>query len=227
MLKQEIADMKTKTLIVSYLPAGERSTTKQLLETFIEESKQHTDIEILDLMTEPPAFYLPESLSAYGMRNYGGMELSEELKKSIAPMDKLVEQLKSADAVVLAYPMHNFGMPGIVKTWFDAVLQHGVTFKYGANGPEGLMSGKKALTLYASGGAYTQGQVTAEYPNWDSLTMQSRILLGFMGYSEVEVIGAQGVLNPAPGVKESVIEAANEKVRKVVKKWYVKEAVAA
>jgi FMN-dependent NADH-azoreductase len=218
--------MKTKTLLISYLPAADRSNTKQLLDAFIEKV-ENTEVEHLNLLDNPPPFFNETSLAAYGMRNYGGAELDSDQQKAIAPMDKLVKQFKSADVVVMAYPMHNFGMPGIIKTYFDAVLQHGELFKYGANGPEGLMKGKKALTLFASGGAYTPGTATHEYPSWDTLSVLSRILFSFMGFEKIESVGAQGVLNPAPGFRESVIENAKQQLSAIVDEWYAKETIEA
>jgi FMN-dependent NADH-azoreductase len=216
--------MKTKTLVISYLPAADRSNTKQVLDAFLA-NLENTDTEHIDLLNNPPPFFTPASLAAYGIRNYGGAQLSEDLQEAIAPMDKLVKQFKSADVVVMAYPMHNFGMPGIIKTYFDAVMQHGELFQYGPNGPEGLMKGKKALTIFASGGVYTQGQATIEYPSWDTLTVLARIEFTFMGFSEIEIVGAQGVLNPAPGAKEAAIEEAKAKVKTLAEKWYAEQPV--
>ncbi|MBL7885001.1 MAG: NAD(P)H-dependent oxidoreductase [Bacteroidia bacterium] len=207
-----------KTLIVSYLPSLEDSSTKKILDAFTSSIKNST-IEYLDLLKNPPSFFMADSLAAYRMRNYGGVKLNKEQETSIASIDSMCQQLKSADIVVLAYPMHNFGMPGIIKTYFDAVLQHGETFKYGAKGPEGLMKGKKALTIYTSGGGYSADKATHEYPNWDTLTVLSKIEFSFMGYSEIEIIGAQGTLNASPGYKEKAIADASEKVKKIAEKW--------
>ena len=43
-------------------------------------------------------------------------------------MDRMTTQLKSANIIVVAFPMYNFSMPAIVKAWFDSVMQRGVTF---------------------------------------------------------------------------------------------------
>jgi len=208
-----------KTLVVTYFPSQETSNTKQLTDAFLA-SVTNTHIEHLDLISTPPPFFMPDSLAAYRMRNYAGMELNEQQKKSIEAMDKLCKQFTEADTVVIAYPMHNYGMPGIVKTYFDAVMQHGKTFQYGANGPEGLMKGKKALTIYTSGGGYSAEKVAADYPNWDTLTVLSKIEFTFMGFSEIEIVGAQGTLNPAPGAKEKSLTNAIEKLKTIANNWY-------
>jgi FMN-dependent NADH-azoreductase len=208
-----------KTLVVSYLPSQETSNTKILLDAFLAETK-NTNIEHLDLILNPPSFFMPDSLSAYRMRNYGGMELNELQQKSIEAIDKMCKQFAEADTIIIAYPMHNYGMPGIIKTYFDAVMQHGKTFQYGAHGPEGLMKGKKALTIYTSGGGYSSEKVAADYPNWDTLTVLSKIEFTFMGFSEIEIVGAQGTLNPAEGAKEKSLNNAIDKLKTIAHNWY-------
>src|SRR5699024_9065362 len=68
--------------------------------------------------------------------------------------DALVAELKAADVLVLAAPMYNFAIPSTLKAWLDHVLRAGVTFQYTANGPQGLLTGKRAYVLTARGGIY-------------------------------------------------------------------------
>src|SRR6478609_4515371 len=109
-----------KTLIVQYTPRNERSNTKKILDAFIGEIK-NSDIEKLDLTKDVPDLFLEQNLEAYINRNYMGKTLSAEQKNSMAKMDRMTEQLKSSDIVVVAYPMNNFSMPAVVKAWFDSV----------------------------------------------------------------------------------------------------------
>ena len=72
-------------------------------------------------------------------------------KKLLSKMDRMTTQLKSADIIVIAFPMYNFSMPAIVKTWFDFVIQKGVTFGNETDGQIVISNaGKKALTLISS-----------------------------------------------------------------------------
>ena len=59
--------------------------------------------------------------------------------------------------------MHNFSVPGILKLWIDQIARKGKTFAYGANGPEGLLTGKKATILLATGGVYDAGTPYAAF----------------------------------------------------------------
>jgi FMN-dependent NADH-azoreductase len=72
--------------------------------------------------------------------------------KSLALSDTLIDELFAADTIVAAVPMHNFGVPSTLKSWIDHISRAGRTFSYGANGPQGLLKGKHAILVLASGG---------------------------------------------------------------------------
>jgi FMN-dependent NADH-azoreductase len=204
-----------KTLIISYLPSGEGSSTKILLDHLLSKINKQ-DIEILDLLKNPPPFFLSESMTAYYTRNYGGHPLDEKLGAAIKPFDELTNQFAAADIVIFAHPMHNFGIPGIVKTYYDSVMQKGVAFDYGPKGPFGKFTGKKGLVVYTSAGKYTADKASTEYPDWNTLSVLSKIEFSFMGM-EAEVIGAS-IGNPAE--KEANIEDAKKKIDTVIGKWF-------
>jgi FMN-dependent NADH-azoreductase len=122
-----------KTLIVKYIPRNEQSTTKKLLDVFKEEIGT-SDVEELDLVNDVPDMLLDNNLLAHINRNILGQKLSPDEEKLLSKMDRMATQLKSADIVVVAFPMYNFSMPAIVKAWFDSVIQRGVTFGQGYDG---------------------------------------------------------------------------------------------
>lgn len=173
-----------KILIVKYLPSGEKSNTLKLLDHFKSKAQKHTIVEV-DLIKTPPMVHNLWSMEAYKQRNFNGVELTDFQAAAIKPMDKLTEQFKSADLVVLATPMHNFSLPGIVKTYFDAVMQSGVTFKYVNGISVGLMSDSKFLALYTSMGSYM-----GSYGFMDNLKTILKIELDFMGFKNYELIHA-------------------------------------
>lgn len=184
-----IFNKKMKILVVKYLPSGENSNTKVLLEAFLEVAGQKIgdlEIENVDLLKKQPPFFNLDSMQAYYKRNYGGNELNEAEKGLLAGQDELKNQLKAADLLVIACPMHNFGLPALVKGWLDAVIMKGETFDYGKK----MMAGKRALALFTSGGEYSHDKFDLEYPNWDALTMLAKVNFGFMGFDKYEVLGA-------------------------------------
>ena len=90
---------------------------------------------------------------------------------------------------VIGAPMYNFGMTVQLKSWFDAIAKAGVTFKYGANGPEGLLKDKKVVVFVASGGVYSEGPAAS----YDHVTTYLRAVLGFLGLTDVTFVVAEGV----------------------------------
>jgi len=201
-----------KTLIIKYLPTGENSKTKKLLDLFLQEAAGQK-IETVDLLKEKMPLFDENSIQAYYKRNYGGQKLNESEAKLLEQNDKLVAQLKSADVTVMAYPMHNFGMPAAVKAYLDAVVMKGETFDYGQK----MMAGKKVLTLFTSGGIYSENTFNFDYPNWNSIALMTKANFSFMGFDESEIIGTS--LRDEATEAERLNEAKS-KISTIVKKWY-------
>ena len=200
-----------KTLIVKYLPTGSNSNTKKLLDVFLEEAKNQ-EIEVLDLLKEQPPIFNEASIQAYYKRNYGGQQLDANEAKLLQKNDQLIAQLKAADIIVFAYPMHNFGIPAAVKAYLDAVIFNGETFEAGKK----LMAGKKVLTLFTSGGIYSEEVFNFDYPNWNTIALQSKAMYGFMGFDDVETIHTS--LRDATTAESRIAEVRN-KVKTIIAKW--------
>ncbi len=201
-----------KTLIIKYLPTGSNSNTKKLLDAFLEETKNQ-NIETLDLLKDSMPIFDEASIQAYYKRNYGGQKLDATEAKLLEKNDKLIAQIKSADVVVLAYPMHNFGIPAAVKAYLDAVIFKGETFDYGVKS----MAGKKILTLFTAGGIYSEETFNFDYPNWNSIILQSKAMYSFMGFDEVETIGTS--LRDEATANTRLSEVKN-KLKTLLNKWY-------
>lgn len=114
--------------------------------------------------------------------------------------DTLVDELFAADVIVLGAPMYNFSVPSSLKAWIDHVARAGRTFQYTANGPEGLLKGKKVYVFTASGGVYSEGAAVA----FDHLTTFLRTVLGFIGLTDVQFIRAEGVAMGEQAVADTV-----------------------
>jgi FMN-dependent NADH-azoreductase len=65
-----------------------------------------------------------------------------------------VDEFLDADTVVIGAPMYNFTLPSQLKAWIDRVLIAGKTFRYTADGPEGLVGGKRVMVAVSRGGFY-------------------------------------------------------------------------
>ncbi|MET0339631.1 MAG: NAD(P)H-dependent oxidoreductase [Polyangiales bacterium] len=107
-------------------------------------------------------------------------------REVVATHDALIAELQEADVVVLGVPMYNFFVPTQLKAWFDAVARAGVTFRYGPNGAEGLLRGKKVYVVLGRGGVH-RGQPS------DLQTPFLQTILGFLGMTDVEFVFAEGL----------------------------------
>jgi FMN-dependent NADH-azoreductase len=208
---------KSDTLIVKYIPRNERSNTKRLLDAFREEIS-NSDVEELDLSDDIPDMFLRDNLLAYLNRNFLGQELSPEEEKLLSKMDRMAVQLKSADIVVVVFPMYNFSMPAIVKAWFDSVMQKGVTFGERKDGQIISNAGKKALTLISSGGVYGNEPFSGR----EHALSLSNLEFQFMGYSDVRGVLSEGMAMNEE-VRQTNLHKSIRQVRTIARGWYRKE----
>ena len=103
-----------------------------------------------------------------------------------AESDALIDELKAADVVLIGAPMYNFTVPSQLKSWFDHVARAGVTFRYTAAGPEGLLTDKRAVIVTTRGGRH-QGAPQ------DHVVPYVETMLAFMGIKELEIVYAEGL----------------------------------
>ncbi len=101
--------------------------------------------------------------------------------------NELIDELQSADTIVIGAPMYNFSISSTLKSWFDYVLRAGLTFRYGEAGPEGLVKGKRAIVILTRGGLYSEGPAKM----MDSQEPHLRTLLGFIGITDVTFVRAE------------------------------------
>ena len=73
-----------------------------------------------------------------------------EMNAALALSDELIAELQTADILVFGVPMYNFNVPSTFKAYIDNIARAEVTFTFGSNGPEGLLTGKKAFFVYRS-----------------------------------------------------------------------------
>jgi len=110
-------------------------------------------------------------------------------KQVLAISDALIDELEAADTLVMAVPMHNFGISAQLKTWIDQVVRVGRTFSYSAQGPQGLLAeNKKVVVVVARGGAYS-GE--SPYAFLDQQEPYLRTVLGFVGLKNVQFVYAE------------------------------------
>lgn len=104
-------------------------------------------------------------------------------RAALALSDRLVEEIEAADWLVIATPVYNFGVPAALKAWIDQIARARRTFRYTPEGPVGLLEGKRAVIVTASGGTEVGSGI-------DFATPYLRHILGFVGITDVEVVAA-------------------------------------
>ena len=127
-----------------------------------------------------------------------------EQQQVIDYSDLLIREVTNADIIVMGVPMYNFGVPSVLKAYFDHIARAGITFRYTENGPVGLLEDRPVYVLAARGGLY------AGTPQ-DSQTPFVRSFLGFLGLKDVHFVYAEG-LNMGEERKESALKQADRTI---------------
>jgi FMN-dependent NADH-azoreductase len=108
---------------------------------------------------------------------------SAQQRATLAYSDALVQELMDADVLVIGAPIYNFGIPAALKAWVDLIARARLTFRYGENGPVGLLTGKRAYLVMASGGTPVGSAI-------DFASTYLRHALAFVGITQVEIVAA-------------------------------------
>ncbi|MFZ6654426.1 FMN-dependent NADH-azoreductase [Undibacterium sp. TJN19] len=118
----------------------------------------------------------------------------------VALDDALIAEIQATDVIVLGAPMYNFGISAQLKNWIDAISRAQVTFRYTANGPEGMLTGKKVYVVLTRGGLYRNT------PN-DTQMPYLKTFFGFLGMTDVEFVYAEGLAMGPEGEKAAIASA--------------------
>ncbi|RON01524.1 FMN-dependent NADH-azoreductase [Pseudomonas brassicacearum] len=176
----------SRVLIIESSARQQDSVSRQLTQTFISQWKaaHPTDqITVRDLATHPVP-HLDANLLGGWMKP--AEQRNEIEQASLERSNELTDELLAADVLVMAAPMYNFAIPSTLKAWLDHVLRAGVTFKYTATGPQGLLNDKRAIVLTARGGIHTGSTSDHQEP-------YLRQVMAFIGIHDVTFIHAEGM----------------------------------
>ena len=125
-------------------------------------------------------------------------------RETLALSDSLITEIKQADTIVIGSPVYNFSVPAVLKAWIDQIARVGVTFKYTPDGPVGLLSGKRAIIVIASGGTPVGSDI-------DYASGYLKHIMGFIGITDVTIIAADALGNDA----DAKIAAANDDIKQL------------
>ena len=187
-------------LVIESSARQQDSVSRQLTRQFIAQwqASHPTDqVQLRDLALQPVP-HLDADLLGGWMKP--AEEQSSREQAAANRSNQLTDELLASDVLVLAAPMYNFAIPSTLKAWLDHVLRAGVTFKYGANGPEGLLKNKRAFVLTARGGIYAGSPLDHQEP-------YLRQALGFIGIADVQFIHAEGLNMGGEAMTRGLTEA--------------------
>ena len=111
---------------------------------------------------------------------------TQAMKEQLRLSDELVAELLAAEHLVISTPVYNYNVPASLKAWVDHIVRKGVTLGFDG---KGLLEGKKATLLMASGGIYTEGSPIRDR---DIATQYLRLILGVIGIGDVTVVAGGG-----------------------------------
>jgi FMN-dependent NADH-azoreductase len=183
---------------------GPHSVSRQVSAAIVErlrKSNPGLDIVYRDLASTPLGHLTGSHLAAAQ-----GASPEASLREDIAAGQAVLDEFLAADIVVIGAPMYNFTIPSQLKAWIDRIVVAGKTFKYGANGPQGLAGNKRVIVAISRGGFYGAGTPAAAL---EHLETYLRSVFGFIGVSELEFISADGV-QAGPEHREKALANALE-----------------
>ena len=170
-------------------PLYGRSVSRQLTSTFVNQwMSSHPGGTVIDRdLTETP---IPPINAEWVGAAYTPEEArTPQQKELLALSDKLLTELEQADEYVLGVPMHNFGVPSVLKLWIDQIARAGKTFAYVDGAPKGLLTGKKATFIIATGGIY---DAQTKMASFNFVEPYLRSVFGFLGVTHVTFLTAGG-----------------------------------
>ncbi len=179
-----------KLLAIHASPRAESSLSRRGADLYLREfQSRHSGVEIHSrLLTgkDAPPHWEGEIVTA----SFTPAENRTDHQRALLQLsDVLCKEVLEADRILISTPMWNFGLPSALKAWVDHVVRPGVTFRYGSNGPEGLLRRDQTLIIVqASGGFYTEGPASERDHVGNALTH----IFEFMGVGKVERLRIEG-----------------------------------
>ena len=185
--------------------ARSTSVTRKLTAKFAEEWKKTYPTGKL-IHRDLTATVFPLITDDWGATYLDPSKVTPAQSSYLATSDTLIEELQSANTIIIGAPMYNFSISSSLKAWIDQIVRIGKTLGYGPNGPRGLLEAKEVMVITARGGGYEKGTPTEAF---DFQAPYLRHVLGFIGLTNVTFIHAENQLREQAAAS---FEAAEEKI---------------
>ena len=159
------------------------------------------DIENINLYD--PSVHIP--VMDKFMFNYGGVQLTEKEQHDKIRQKELLAQWKSAEAVFIYMPLHNFNVVSKFKDYIDNIVIVNETFKCEEESLIGLDNSNKQITFVITSGGEFDKHI--QYINLDFAVQYVRGIFSVIGIDKVKVLRVEG-LDLAFNNKEQLVKKA-------------------
>ncbi len=194
--------MSTLLFVTSSL-MGENSKSREVAAAYVEAWRTANPSAVVVERNLTPTNIPHLDLGTLGALGVAADARTADQTNAVNFADGVIAQVEAADTIVLAVPMYNFGVPSTLKAWFDYIARAGRTFRYTAQGPEGLLKNKKAIVVVSRGGYYGEG--AAKATNFQDPYI--RQILGFVGITDVSFVAVEGQAIGPDAAAKSLAEA--------------------
>jgi len=176
-------------LHISSSPLYGRSVSRELTNAFVTQWKaSHPDGRVVD--RDLNATVISPITSEWVSAVYTPQEArTPQQNEQLSLSDSLLAELEQADEYLVGVPMHNFGVPSVLKLWIDQICRVGRTFSYADGTPKGLLLGKKATFVIATGGIY---DAQTQMASFNFVEPYLRSVFGFLGVKDATFLTAGG-----------------------------------
>lgn len=195
-----------KILYINSSITGENSQSALLANTLTQQLQQRLGSQIVERKLHNNMPHLDAERLAALLSDENRTAKQQEI---LDEANTLLEEVKQADAIVIALPMYNFGVPSQFKAWFDHLARSGVTFRYTENGPQGLLENKAVYVIAARGGFYANTGNDFQSP-------YIKQFFNMLGITDIHFIYAEG-LNVSPEQKQLSISIALKEIERIIR----------
>jgi FMN-dependent NADH-azoreductase len=170
-------------------PLYGRSVSRELSAAFVSQRKaSHPGVRVIERDLNATAIP-PVNAEWVGAAYTPEAARTPQQKQLLSLSDSLLAELEQAGEYIIGVPMHNFGVPSVLKLWIDQIARVGKTFAYGEQGPKGLLTGKKATFIIATGGIY---DAQTQMASFNFVEPYLRSVFGFLGVTDATFLTAGG-----------------------------------
>lgn len=183
----------TTILYLRCSPRGAAAFSSRMAEEVVARLQRHhagASIVFRDLAAGPPPL-VDAAFSAAILGPPG------EVPPALAASEALIRELDAADVLVIATPMHNYGVPAVLKAWVDQIVRIHRSFASTPGGKVGKLRDRPAWLVVASGGWFTGRSPSGVPAQPDFLTPYMQAVLSTIGIRDLHILTLEGVTRGA------------------------------